>query len=75
MDPEDWLEPPADRIAQHVLDAVEPGAIVLLHDGFSSRESPHHNTRQPTVDAVRRLVPELIAASYELVTVSELLRA
>ena len=72
---DDWLEPPADAIAQGVLDAVEPGAIVLLHDGFSSRASPHHNTRQPTVDAVRQLVPELIAAGYELVTVSELLRA
>jgi peptidoglycan/xylan/chitin deacetylase (PgdA/CDA1 family) len=75
VDPEDWREPPAETIAEHVLNVVEPGAIVLLHDGFSSHESPHHNTRQATVDAVRLLVPELIAAGYELVTVSELLRA
>ncbi len=40
------------------------GSIVLIHDIYPS-----------TADAVEKLVPELIAKGYQIVTVSELIAA
>lgn len=69
IDPEDWKSPPAEAIVQHVLDEARPGAIVDLHDGWG--RTPRD--RQPTVEALERLLPELHTRGFELVTVSELL--
>jgi peptidoglycan/xylan/chitin deacetylase (PgdA/CDA1 family) len=71
VDPEDWTEPPAEEIVVRVLREAEPDAIVLLHDGVPRDESAR--TRQPTVDAVARLLPALGDRGYTCVTVSELL--
>jgi peptidoglycan/xylan/chitin deacetylase (PgdA/CDA1 family) len=70
IDPADWNETEASTIAAHVLEQARPGAIVCLHDGNLPRERP---SRQPTVDALSQMVPELRARGYRLVTVSELL--
>ena len=59
--PMDWDLICADEIARRVLRTVRDGDIVLLHD-------PH----PPTAIAVERIVPELIARGYQLVTVSDL---
>jgi peptidoglycan/xylan/chitin deacetylase (PgdA/CDA1 family) len=69
IDPEDWKAPPADAIAEHVLQEARAGAIVDLHDGWGRTEG----TRQPTVEALERLVPELQSRGFRLVSVSELL--
>lgn len=69
IDPEDWKSPPAEAIVQQVLDEARPGAIVDLHDGWG--RTPRD--RQPTVEALERLLPELHTRGFELVTVSELL--
>jgi len=72
----DWEEGPAAEIVERLLAGAAPGAILLLHDGFPSRkDSQFHNTREPTVEAVRVAVPALVADGYELVTVSTLLGA
>jgi peptidoglycan/xylan/chitin deacetylase (PgdA/CDA1 family) len=63
-DTEDWRKPGADKIYERIMAGAEPGAVVLCHDGGGSREQ--------TLDAVSRAVPDLIAAGYELVTLSEL---
>jgi peptidoglycan/xylan/chitin deacetylase (PgdA/CDA1 family) len=70
VNPRDWLEPPADWLARAVLRYARAGAIVDLHDGFTPQrpDAP----RQATVDAVRRLLPELAGRGFRLVTVSEL---
>jgi peptidoglycan/xylan/chitin deacetylase (PgdA/CDA1 family) len=70
IDPADWKETDAAAIAAHVLERARPGAIVCLHDGNLPHERP---SRQPTVDALAEMVPELTARGYRLVTVSELL--
>jgi peptidoglycan/xylan/chitin deacetylase (PgdA/CDA1 family) len=70
VDPADWNETDGSAIAGHVLAHARPGAIVCLHDGNLPRERP---SRQPTLDALERIVPELTARGYRLVTVSELL--
>ena len=70
IDPADWNSTDASVVAAHVLERARPGAIVCLHDG----NPPHGgSSRQPTVDALVQLVPELTARGYRLVTVSELL--
>jgi peptidoglycan/xylan/chitin deacetylase (PgdA/CDA1 family) len=71
IDPKDWLEPPADAIAEHVVRAARPGAIVDLHDGFRTR--PDARDRQATVGALERVLPVLAARGYAFLTVSELL--
>lgn len=74
IDPRDWTEIPGDAIADHVVGAAEPGAVILLHDGLPRSET-FRKTCAPTVDALRRIVPALLDAGYELVTVSDLWRS
>jgi peptidoglycan-N-acetylglucosamine deacetylase len=69
IDPEDWRSPPAEAIVEQVLEEARAGAIVDLHDGWG--RTPRD--RQPTVEALERLLPELRTRGFELVTVSELL--
>ena len=45
--------------------SVEPGQVILMHDGGGDREQ--------TVAALRIALPELIDRGYKCVTVSELL--
>jgi peptidoglycan/xylan/chitin deacetylase (PgdA/CDA1 family) len=37
IDPQDWRQPGADQIASHIISNVQPGSIVLLHDGGGNR--------------------------------------
>ena len=53
--------PDSGEVVNRVLRDIQDGDIVLLHD-----------MHPPTVIAIERLVPELIAMGYQLVTVSEL---
>ena len=64
VDPKDWRPSDPDRIADHVLRAARPGAIVDLHDGGGT---------ESTVTALERLLPALVERGYQAVTVSELL--
>jgi peptidoglycan/xylan/chitin deacetylase (PgdA/CDA1 family) len=67
----DWENPAPQLIAQRVLRAAEPGALVLLHDGAP----PGDPTRRGnTAAAVEFLMPPL-RREFELVTVSDLLDA
>jgi len=62
LDPLDWRYRDADVIYDTIMSRVENGDILLFHD-----------TRPTTAEAMRRLIPSLIAEGFELVTVSELL--
>lgn len=62
VDPEDWRLRDAEKSAAAVLEAVEPGDIILLHDPL-----------EPSVDAALRIVDALQAQGYTFVTVQELL--
>jgi peptidoglycan/xylan/chitin deacetylase (PgdA/CDA1 family) len=65
VDPADWSRPGAAEISQRVLNAVHPGAIVIMHDGGGLRDQ--------TVTALETIVPTLIHRGYRLVTVPQLL--
>lgn len=64
VDTKDWASPSVDSIVNCVLSNVKAGDIILMHDYVSARSS--------TVDALRRIVPRLLAEGYKFVTVSEL---
>jgi peptidoglycan-N-acetylglucosamine deacetylase len=59
VDPRDWERPGTDAIVDRVLADVEPGAVILLHDGFEDREQ--------TVAALPRIIEGIHAQGYEIV--------
>ncbi len=61
VDPEDWKEKNPAKVAQRIIQAARPGAIILLHDTHSS-----------SVGAIDQAVP-VLKQQYQLVTVSQLL--
>lgn len=61
VDPEDWKYRDADRITQHIIDNVQDGDIILLHD--------IHPT---SVEAAARVVDALHEKGFLFVTVEEL---
>jgi chitooligosaccharide deacetylase len=68
----DWNARESGPIVERVLEGVAPGAIVVLHDGIPPQNSGSP-TREPTVCALRELLPALRDRGYRFVTVSELL--
>ncbi len=70
IDPGDWGEPSPARIATRVLDRLEDGAIVDLHDGIPPGGGNGTSSRQATVEAVRIILDAL--PDVEFVTVSDL---
>ncbi|MCR4703672.1 MAG: polysaccharide deacetylase family protein [Saccharofermentans sp.] len=61
VDSRDWESKNADKICNRVIGHVQDGDIVLMHDLY-----------QATADATKRIVPSLIEAGFQLVTVEEL---
>lgn len=61
IDTEDWRTMNADKTARAILKNVKNGSIVLMHD-----------VHQPTLQAMRTVIPELAARGYQMVTLSEL---
>lgn len=73
VDPADWREPDAQRIADVVLREARRGSIVCLHDSLQGAGGTGIPSRQATVDAVAAIVPALHRRGFSLVTVRELL--
>lgn len=61
IDTLDWESRDPQKITEVVLNEVENGSIILMHDIFSS-----------SVDAAEIFIPELIKQGYSFVTVQEL---
>lgn len=66
QDTEDWKSPGVHRIEKTVLNGVEPGNIILFHDGGGDRSQ--------TVKALEKIIEKLQKQGYEFVTVSELIK-
>ncbi len=64
VDSQDWLSKDADKIYEQIVGNVKDGDIVLLHD-----------LHDVTAEAMQRVVPELTAQGFQLVTVEELFTA
>lgn len=65
VDPRDWSLPGTEAIYSEVVGHVQPGSIVLMHDGGGPRGE--------TLAALPRIIDSLRARGYRFATVSELL--
>ena len=65
IDTRDWAGGDSHTIAEHVMDRVVPGSIILFHDYIAKNS--------PTPAILKEILPQLSAAGYRFVTVSELL--
>lgn len=65
----DW-KLPAPSITARILNHARQGDIICLHDGRGTLKNPDV---EATLEAVRRIVPELLGRGYHFETVSELL--
>ena len=61
VDPEDWSDQDTARQVSVILETVQDGGIILLHDIYPS-----------SVDTALQVVDELLAQGYKFVTVEEL---
>lgn len=61
IDTEDWRYKDSERIYNEILNKVEDGDIILMHDLYDT-----------TIEAVRKLLPELYSRGFQVVTISEL---
>lgn len=69
----DWQVTDPQRIADNVLKDVEPGAIVLLHDGDGDADDPRtQSSRASTVAATGIIIEALKAQGYRFATVGEM---
>jgi peptidoglycan/xylan/chitin deacetylase (PgdA/CDA1 family) len=66
VDTLDWKNTPSEDIKRNVSQNVKGGDIILMHDYTSGRNT--------TCDALELMIPELLSAGYEFVTVSELIK-
>lgn len=62
VDPRDWSQPGALIIADRVLAAVQPGSIIILHDGGGNREE--------TVQALPIIIGTLLHRGYRFITLN-----
>lgn len=76
MMPWDW-EWDAERSASFVLERLQPGSIVCMHDGRPPDEAPELSapTREQSVAAVGMILEEMSERGLRSVTISELLAA
>jgi len=70
---EDWRDDPADVLVARVRSRIAPGSFVLFHDSLYSTDDLCFRDREPTLEAVDRLLGAL-SESYRFITVPELLR-
>lgn len=67
FDSKDWSRPGVEAIVRNSLPSGREGGVVLLHDGGGDRAQ--------TVTALTQLIPRLRARGFEIVPLSELVRA
>ena len=61
IDPEDWRYHDAEKIVNHVMENVQDGSIILMHELYET-----------SLEALEILLPKLYAEGYQVVSVGEL---
>ncbi len=70
---QDWLDHPAQMIADRLLNQIRPGSIILLHDTLYTFAEERFADRMPMFEAVEMLLTQL-RGQFDFITVPELLR-
>ena len=65
IDTLDWAMNPSEKISETVMKNLKGGDIILMHDYVSGGNT--------TCEALRLIIPQILAKGYEFVTVSELI--
>jgi peptidoglycan-N-acetylglucosamine deacetylase len=65
VDPSDWSDPGSAAVYRRVVDAAQPGSIILMHDGGGPRSG--------TLAALPQIIDTLRARGYGFATVTGLL--
>jgi peptidoglycan/xylan/chitin deacetylase (PgdA/CDA1 family) len=73
IDPKDWLNHTPEGIVDQVLAEIQPGCIILFHDGSERRGDPNPD-RTRTLCAVSLLFARL-GGAFSFVTIPQLLRS
>lgn len=63
--PEDWVRPGVNTVVQRVLNQVQNGAIIVLHDGYCGGID--------VAETTAALIPKLLEQGYEFVTINDLI--
>jgi peptidoglycan/xylan/chitin deacetylase (PgdA/CDA1 family) len=66
-------QPTPEIFAREIINDVEPGSIVLLHDGYGTLHSIAKADRSLTVKTLPLIIAQLEAKGYQFVTIPELL--
>lgn len=61
IDPEDWRYHDSERIVNHIIEHVDDGSIILMHEIYKT-----------SVEALEELLPRLYSMGYQVVSISEL---
>lgn len=61
--PEDWVRPGVEIVTQRVLNQVQGGAVIVLHDGACGGED--------VAETAAALIPMLLEQGYEFVTIDQ----
>ena len=64
--PEDWVRPGIALVVQRVLNQVQNGSLIVLHDGACGG--------QDVATTTALLVPQLLSQGYQFVTIDTLWR-
>ncbi|MEA5572526.1 polysaccharide deacetylase family protein [Calothrix sp. UHCC 0171] len=62
--PEDWVKPGINTVVKRVLNQVQHGSIIVLHDGYFGG--------QDVAATVANLIPQLLKQGYQFVTIDSL---
>jgi len=62
--PEDWVRPGVDTVIKRVLQQVQNGSLIVLHDGVCGG--------QDVAATIEELIPRLQKRGYQFVTVEQL---
>jgi peptidoglycan/xylan/chitin deacetylase (PgdA/CDA1 family) len=62
-----------EQMAQKIVSKTEPGAIILLHDGYGTEHDDSNADKSVTVEALPLIIEKLQIEGYKFVTVPELL--
>lgn len=68
---EDWLGRDAQWMVERVSSQIEPGSVILFHDSLYALGERSNPDREPTLDAVNRLL-ERLNERFRFVTLPEL---
>lgn len=69
----DWKETSAELMAKRLENELNPGSIVLLHDGDAVRSNGKKASRRATVDVTQLILKRFHSQGYRFVTITELL--